>query len=76
MTAGSLLGFFKPCLKYGVSYFLILIAMPNWNYNQVDITASEAMVREWLIEDDGQFYFNMHKLFPERFEATDLAGHV
>ena len=50
--------------------------MPNWNYNQVDITASEAMVREWLIEDDGQFYFNMHKLFPERFEATDPAGHA
>ena len=69
-----MLGFFKPCLKYGISYFLILIAMPNWNYNQVAIIASEAMVREWLIEDDGQYYFNMQKLFPERFGPKDPAG--
>ncbi|MCB1529291.1 MAG: hypothetical protein KDJ45_16530, partial [Hyphomicrobiaceae bacterium] len=50
--------------------------MPNWNNNQVIISASEEMVREYITEDEGQLYFNMHLLFPDRFEPTDLAGHA
>ncbi len=50
--------------------------MPNWNENKVTIAASEKMVRDYLTEDEGRFYFNMHKLFPERFEPTDPAGNV
>jgi len=50
--------------------------MPNWNNNKVTIHATEAMVREYLTEDGGKLYFNMHRLFPERFEATDPAGQA
>lgn len=49
--------------------------MPNWNYNSVKIHAPEHEVREWLTEDRGDLYFNMHRLFPERYDADDEAGH-
>ena len=74
MTVGSVLGLFKPRLKYGRFYFLILIAMPNWNYNDVTIHAPEHDVREFIYNNHGDLCFNMPKLFPERFPDDDPTG--
>lgn len=48
--------------------------MPNWNWNTVKIGAPELQVREYLTIHENRLYFNMHKLFPERFPGTDPAG--
>jgi len=48
--------------------------MPNWNYNDVEIAASEQEVREYLVGSDAQLRFNMHKLFPEVFAEGDELG--
>jgi hypothetical protein len=56
--------------------------MPNWVYNEVDIHASLDEVQEFLAVDSDMdepnrpvSRFNLHKLYPERFEADDLCGH-
>lgn len=47
--------------------------MPNWVYNEVEVSASADAVRSYLCEDlseDGTralLRFNLHRLFPERF---------
>lgn len=48
--------------------------MPNWNTNIVTIHAPETKVRDYLTTCENHLFFNMHKLFPETFPATDPAG--
>lgn len=55
--------------------------MPNWVYNEVDIHASRDEVQKFLAVDPEAAdsscpatHFNLHKLFPRRFEADDLCG--
>ena len=46
--------------------------MPNWNTNSVEIHAPLDNVKAWLVPADNDTYrFNMHLLFPERFDASD-----
>jgi hypothetical protein len=55
--------------------------MPNWVYNEVEIAASRDEVQPFLATDYDMddptrpvSRFNLHKLFPERFDADDLCG--
>jgi hypothetical protein len=57
--------------------------MPNWVCNEVEINASLEQVQQFLTiaydMDDPERpvnRFNLHKLYPERFEANDLCGYV
>ena len=51
--------------------------MPNWNHNSVEIYAPKEAVLEWLVETkEDTFAFNMHKLFPEKFPASDPTGNT
>lgn len=61
-----------------LSHFLL---MPNWVYNEVDIHASLDEVGRFLAVDTStenphnpSTRFNLHQLYPERFEADDLCG--
>ena len=50
--------------------------MPNWNYNELTIYAPRTEVKKWLAwrVRNRAYFFNMHKLFPERFGADDKDG--
>jgi|TARA_R100000935_G_scaffold57366_1_gene91170 hypothetical protein len=55
--------------------------MPNWVYNEVDIHAPLADVQPFLTidydMDDPKLpvnRFNLHKLYPDRFDAGDQRG--
>lgn len=48
--------------------------MPNWNFNEVEIDVSTEHVRKYLVEKDGNTYFNMHTLFPKHFPEWDEVG--
>lgn len=48
--------------------------MPNWNFNEVEISAPLEKVKEYLVEENGKIYFNMHKIFPEKFPEDDASG--
>lgn len=55
--------------------------MPNWVYNEVDIHASLDEVQKFLALDNDMddplqpvTRFNLHELFPERFELDDPCG--
>lgn len=54
--------------------------MPNWTENTVRIDAPIDAVKSRLLHetDNGrdEYYFNMHKLFAERFAADDLTGSM
>lgn len=42
--------------------------MTNWTQNHVDICAPLSDVKERLIQaSNGQWMFNMHKLYPEAY---------
>lgn len=52
--------------------------MPNWVYNEVEISAPLSQVQDFLASDYDMddpkqpiHRFNLHRLFPERFEAGD-----
>lgn len=52
--------------------------MPNWVHNEVEISAPLSQVQEFLAPafdmDDPHrpiCRFNLHRLFPERFDAAD-----
>ena len=55
--------------------------MPNWVYNEVEIAAPLSEVQAYLFETvdpecQGQrvHYFDLHRLFPDRFKADDQQG--
>ena len=55
--------------------------MPNWVYNEVEIAAPLSEVQAYLFETDDPEYqgqrthfFNLHRLFPERYQADDEQG--
>ena len=48
--------------------------MPNWNYNEVTVDAPAIEVQKFLIFDNEEYRFNMHKIFPEVFPSTDTIG--
>ncbi|MGC1497934.1 MAG: hypothetical protein WA790_19170 [Sulfitobacter sp.] len=55
--------------------------MPNWVFNEVDVHASIDEVLVFLATDYDMddpnrpvSRFNLHKLFPERFDIDDLCG--
>lgn len=77
VTFGSELGvpYSYPVINWGL-YLLIHLHMPNWTDNEVRIDASIDAVKERLGSDDShrEFYFNMHKLFPESFASDDPTG--
>ena len=51
--------------------------MPNWNYNSVEIHATQVALKTYLVpKDDGTYRFNMHLLFPDRFPETDPIGEA
>jgi hypothetical protein len=52
--------------------------MPNWVYNEVEISAPLSQVQDFLAPDFDMDdpnrpirRFNLHRLFPERFDAGD-----
>lgn len=53
--------------------------MPNWNENQVTIFADTPAVKQYLICDTStprRWFFNMSRLFPERFSEDDPSGKI
>lgn len=49
--------------------------MPNWNENRVTIHAPTDEVKTWLVAgSDDTYFFNMHRLYPERVPADDPCG--
>ena len=65
----------------GKALFSHFLHMPNWVYNEVEIAAPLSEVQAYLFETadpdcQGQnvYFFNLHRLFPERFEADDQRG--
>lgn len=53
--------------------------MPNWVHNEVDIHAPLKEVQKFLASDTDNLppnktvtRFNLHMLYPERFDADDL----
>ena len=57
--------------------------MPNWVYNEVEIAAPLSEVQAYLFEIDdpdcpgGRTHvFNLHQLFPERFDPEDAWGLI
>ncbi len=54
--------------------------MANWNNNAVTIYAPLEVVKTWLIrlspedQDHPVYLFNMHKLFPDRFQSDNQHG--
>ncbi len=55
-----------------------LFAMPNWVHNEVEISAPLSQVQDFLAPDFDMDdlnrpirRFNLHRLFPERFDAAD-----
>ena len=56
-------------------YFLTFLHMPNWNENRVTIHAPTDEVKTWLVAgSDDTYFFNMHRLYPERVPADDPCG--
>jgi hypothetical protein len=52
--------------------------MPNWVHNEVEISAPLSQVQDFLAPDFDMddlnrpiLRFNLHRLFPERFDAAD-----
>lgn len=58
--------------------------MPNWVYNEVEIAAPLCEVQAYVFETDDPEgtkgrkirFFNLHLLFPKRFEAEDARGLI
>lgn len=48
--------------------------MPNWNSNIVTICAPLADVQTYFVPASSKYRFNMHLLFPDRFDANDPEG--
>lgn len=52
--------------------------MPNWIYNTAEISAALEQVQDFLLPDIDKNdadrpiqRFNLHRIFPERFDAAD-----
>lgn len=51
--------------------------MPNWNSNEVEIFAPLKEVKKYLVPvSKDEYKFNMHQIFPEKFDANDLDGSI
>ena len=49
--------------------------MPNWNENRVTIHAPCDEIKTWLLAgSDDTYFFNMHRLYPERAPTDDPCG--
>ena len=50
--------------------------MPNWNSNCVEISAPISEVKKYLVYDkkEKSFTYNMHILYPDVFDFSDLDG--
>lgn len=78
MTASPKAGHWKDAGKQTSLYILTYLLMPNWVYNEVEISAPITEVQEFLAPDFDMddpkrpiHRFNLHRIFPERFDATD-----